>query len=367
MSLPNTGSLTAIATAWLIVAAGFATGCGKAGPPVPPEPRGPFPPTAVAARQIGGTGSICFTVPDPRGSKSSQMLARAEVLRVTYGPGLQVPRDPQAFRVRSQEVAVLPGEGLRPGARACVTDPNVAFLEGGPEGWTVRYAVRVRDRRGRPSSLIAAADLVAVRPPVPPRVTRAEMTGDGILLQWDSPEGGEDLRYLVYRAEGDQPIPESAMTVTPLERPEFLDESVVPGKAYRYVVRIQAASGPPYRESDSSTPAVVQATDRFPPARPTGLVAVQERLAVRLFWNPNAERDLAGYRIERRRPGGPWETVSILPEPLYLDAAVMAGDVWEYRVIALDRADPPNESEPSESALLEVAEDPGPTGSGASR
>lgn len=336
-----------------------AAACGKAGPPVPPEPRGPFPPTQVAARQIGEQASVCFTVPDPRGSRPNQKLARAEFLRVTYAPGLQVPRDPQAFRVRSQEIGVVDGQQLVPGARACVDDETLPALEGGPEGWTLRYAVRVRDQHGRPSSLVAAPDLPGVRPVPPPRITRAEMTGDGVLLQWEPPEGRSGGRYLVYRAEDDQPIPEAPRNVTPLERPEFLDESVTTGNSYRYVVREQAASGSPYRESESSGAVVVRATDRFPPARPTGLVAVQEGEAVRLFWNPNGERDLAAYRVERRPRGGDWTQLAVVPEPIYLDGTVAAGDVWEYRILALDRAVPPNESEPSDSVRVEVAIDPG--------
>ena len=73
----------------MAAAAGLAlalAACGKSGAPVPPEPRGPLPPTSVRARQIGGTAMICFTVPQPRGGKPKQALGASEVLRVTYAP-----------------------------------------------------------------------------------------------------------------------------------------------------------------------------------------------------------------------------------------------------------------------------------------
>ena len=99
---------------------------------------------------------------------------------------------------------------------------------------------------------------------------------------------------------------------------------------------------------------------RFAPAAPDGLVAVQEGEAVRLFWNPNAERDLGGYRVYRKTGDGAWTTLD--PDPVgqaqYLDRALSPGDAVSYRVTAIDRADPPNESEPSEPAGLTVAEDP---------
>lgn len=338
--------------------------CGKAGAPVPPEPRGPLPPTQVHARQTGDTAVICFTVPQPRGAKPKQTVAVSEVLRVTYAPGLQVPRDPQAFRVRSQPIAAPQGEGLVPGRRICVLDSDLHSLEGGPAGWTLRYAVRLRDRAGRPSALIAAPDLVAVLPPDRPRGVRAEMTADGVVLRWEPPRQVSEPRYRIYRAEGDGPIPEEPLTESAVDRPEFLDDTASPGVAYRYQVRVEAVPGVPVRESAPSEEATVVATDRFPPASPTGLVAVQEGAAVRLFWNPNAERDLAGYRLERRGPDGDWAVIATAREPLHLDSAVVAGERWEYRVRAFDRADPPNESEPSQGVQVDVVEDPASGGGG---
>lgn len=335
-----------------------AIACGKAGPPQPPVPRGPLPPATVTVRQTGETAVVCFTVPDPRGAKPNQVLAASEVLRVTYAPGLQVPRDPQAFRVRSQTIGTPGPEDLVPGRRLCVTDPGLPALEGGPAGWTLRYAVRLRDRGGRPSSLIAAPDLVAVASPSPPVNVRAEMTSDGAVLRWDAVAEPPDAQYLVYRAEGSEPIPETPLTAQSIARLEFLDEAPVPGKTYRYAVRVEALPGLPVRESASSAEVQVVATDLFAPERPSGLVAVQERGAVRLFWNPNTERDLAGYRLERRRPGGAWEIRGRPVEPLFLDDAVVPGDRWEYRVVAIDRADPPNASEPSEGTTVDVVEDP---------
>lgn len=335
-----------------------AVACGKSGPPVPPVPRGPLPPSQVTVRQTGEAARVCFTVPEPRGAKPNQVLAGSEVLRVTYAPGLQVPRDPQAFRVRSQTIGAPGAEELVPGRRVCVNDTGLPALEGGPAGWTLRYAVRLRDRAGRPSSLIAAPDLIAVAPPAPPAGVRAEMTADGTVLRWDAVADPPDAHYLVYRAEGSEPFPEAPLTAPSIARLEYLDEAALPGKAYRYAVRVEAVPGLPVREGGSSAEVAVVATDRFAPERPSGLVVVQERAAVRLFWNPNTERDLAGYRVERRRPEGPWAAVGTAVEPLFLDAEVVPGDRWEYRVVAFDRADPSNASEPSQATTVDVVEDP---------
>jgi hypothetical protein len=83
-------------------------------------------------------------------------------------------------------------------------------------------------------------------------------------------------------------------------------------------------------------------------------------MAVRLFWNPSSERDLAGYRIYRRI--GEDEFASIGPDlvgqPFYLDTAVEPGQHLSYRITAVDRAEIPNESGPSESFDLVVVEEP---------
>jgi hypothetical protein len=106
------------------------------------------------------------------------------------------------------------------------------------------------------------------------------------------------------------------------------------------------------------------AADLFAPAAPRGLVAVQEGVAVRLFWDPSSERDLRGYRVYRQPVEGEatadWTPVG--PDPvegaLFLDDDVRVGQRWFYRVTAIDRATPPNESLPSEPIEIELLVEP---------
>src|SRR5262249_3491720 len=132
------------------------------------------------------------------------------------------------------------------------------------------------------------------------------------------------------------------------------------GKLYRYVVRAVAAEGPPFRESASSNAVVVDASDKFPPLPPTGLVAVQEGNAVRLLWNPGPENDLDGYRVYRQIGDAPYSRVGgeIVRQPSYLDPGVTPGMLVRYRVTAIDRAIVPNESDPSAVAELRVVAEP---------
>jgi hypothetical protein len=343
----------------LTVAAG--AGCGKKGVPRPPEPRGPLPPRAVETRQIGPALIAAFDAPEPRGPKPAEAPTRAELIRVGYPPGVEAPADPDAFRRRGVVVALMEGSPLTSGARLTLADPTWQQLSGGGVGWTLRYGIRVRDRRGRPSPLVVAPDLVPVETPPRPQELSAEPTSDGIRLVWARPATEGTFRYDVYRAGESETFGERPLNGQPLTSLEYLDGSVEIGKTYRYEVRTVIGDPPPYRESAGGGPVTLVAEDRFAPAVPTGLVAVQEGAAVRLFWDPGTERDVSGYRVYRRVQSSSWERIGPNPviEPLFLDAAVSPGQRLTYRVTAVDRSTPPNESPPSETVELVVAEEAG--------
>jgi hypothetical protein len=185
-------------------------------------------------------------------------------------------------------------------------------------------------------------------------------TADGMRLEWAPPRSDAEDAYNVYRALAAEPWPEQPLNSEPLSAAEYLDTKVVTGERYSYTIRVVLETGAPSREGESGVVRGVLAEDRFPPAPPDGLVAVQEGMAVRLFWNPNAERDLAGYRIDRRVEGENWRHIG--PERVdqssFLDPDVRVGQRLAYRVSALDRVDPPNESAPSAAVDLEVVEEP---------
>ena len=349
-------------TALLLTWAAFPLACGKVGPLQPPAPRGPLPPAAVEARQVGDRVEVALTVPQARGHDPSQTVQRTELLRVAYPSGRTPPLEPDALRVRGHVVASREDEKAKPGDRIVLADPSVSQLADGGIGWTLRYGVRVRDRRGRPSPLVVAKDLTTV-PPVPaPRALSGQASADGVRLTWEAPpDASPSATYNVYRGPVDGRLSERPLNVQPLSSRDELDAGVEAGKSYRYVVRAVAADGPPYRESASSNEAVVDASDRFPPAAPSGLVAVQEGSGVRLLWNPGSETDLEGYRVYRKLGEGAFERIGgdIVRQPSFLDAGVAPGSVATYRVTAIDRTVPPNESATSAEVELRVVADPG--------
>jgi len=339
-----------------VLVAGTLVACGKKGPPLPPEPRGPHMPSTVAVRQVGEFPTVVFRMPQTRGSKPGQQISRVELLRVLYTTENPPPPEADAFRRRGELVNVEVSEQFTPGDVLALTDESVTEISERAIGATLRYAVRALDRRGRPSAWVAAPDLVLLAAAAPPVGLVAEPTAAGVRLTWN---GDSESGYNLYRSNADGRAP-AAVNDQPIRAAEYLDEDVTIGNRYTYFVRGVLADGRPRRETSDSVHAAVSAVDRFPPSSPSGLVAVQEGPAVRLFWDPNPERDVTGYRVSRSVDGGPFVPLESAPpvRPLYLDADVAAGQRLRYRVAAVDGADPPNESEPAESDPLTLIDEP---------
>jgi hypothetical protein len=346
--------------AGVLVLALLAHGCGKRGSPRPPLPRGPHPPGAVSARQIGRRALVGFEVPRAKGPKPSQQPVRAELLRVTYRPGLQPEADPDAFRRRGDLVGQVVSDELLAETRLFLEDLQLAELPDGGEDWTLRYAVRIRDRRGRPSPLVMVEDLQLLESASAPQGLAVEPTADGVRLVWQPPAGGGPYAYNVYRSQREAPWPEAPLNPQPLAAAEYLDAGVTTGGVYTYTVRVALSAEKPYREGEPSETREIVAEDRFAPEPPQSVVAVQEGRAVRLFWDPGPERDLAGYRVQRSVDGGPWERIGpgLIETPSYLDGDVEIGRRVSYRVLAIDRVEPPNASEPSTAVEIELVSEP---------
>jgi hypothetical protein len=345
----------------LAVVAGLAVACGKKGPPLPPPLRGPHNPLSISVRQIGEFPHLVFELPSPRGAKPAQDMSRVELIRVVYDSEAAPPPDADAFRRRGELVRVEHADPFTPGAVLALSDPTIVTLDGRGEGKMLRYAVRVLDRRGRPSAWVAAPDLVLLAAGDAPADLSAEPTGAGVRLVWS---GEAESGYNLYRSTDDGT--QIAVNDQPIRATEYLDEDIQIGRHYTYRVRALLAEGRPRRESADSPAAIVTAIDRFPPQPPRGLVAVQEGIGVRLFWDPSPERDVTGYRIFRSLDG--MDFVRIGPDPLerplYLDSTVRPGQRVRYRVTAVDGAQPPNESGHAETAPLTLIDEPVPAEDG---
>ncbi len=154
-----------------------------------------------------------------------------------------------------------------------------------------------------------------------------------------TPSGGP-----VPPAGREMPVPLNAQ---PVASPGFEDPHVEFGEERCYVVRAITQEGAMTAESDASPPTCVTPVDTFPPAAPRSLAAVASPGVISLIWEPNSDKDLAGYLVFRGEAGGAaLERVTRDPihETTYRDTTVTPGVRYVYAVRAVDKATPPNVS-----------------------
>ena len=158
--------------------------------------------------------------------------------------------------------------------------------------------------------------------------------------------------YNVY----DATIPAASVRLTqdPLNALRFSDSRIVWGEKRCYVVVAAETVGGATIESEAPPATCETLVDTFPPAVPKGINAIATEGAINLIWEPNAEKDLAGYIVLRGvEPAETLEPVTAAPiaEPSFKDA-VQPGIAYVYAVRAVDKAG--NASGPS-TRVVETA------------
>jgi hypothetical protein len=160
----------------------------------------------------------------------------------------------------------------------------------------------------------------------------------------------EPTTYHVYEVppgEADAPADAYAITVpAPLTpAPLAVTEHVLAGVTFgtercvavRPVDRIFGTDviGPP------SPKTCVTFKDSFPPVAPKSLAVIALAGVINLIWDPNTEKDLAGYHVLRgEAPGDTLQAITTQPvaAATYRDETVKPGTRYVYAVVAVDRA-----------------------------
>ena len=230
--------------------------------------------------------------------------------------------------------------------------------------------MQVVDERGERSPLSVPLEILLAPPPMAPVGLRVETAEGEVRLSWESggPEKTADL-YNVYRrpkAQAEEPL--APLNAAPLSERVFVDTTFQYGETYRYSVRSLLQPPPPLRESVSSAETEVRPLDVYAPKAPTSLAAAAEGRAIKLYWFPNSEPDLRGYRVYRGEGQGEFRVLGEVDaaETSFADATAARGVRYHYAVTAVDGATPPNESarseEVSESLPADAAGPPGAMG-----
>ena len=147
-----------------------------------------------------------------------------------------------------------------------------------------------------------------------------------------------EIAYNVYDvSDADKAV---KLTSAPVTAAKYEDTRLDWGAKRCYVVRAAERIAGAVVESDPSTPACETLTDTFPPAAPKALGAIASEGAINLIWEPNTEKDLAGYLVLRGTAGSA-TLQPITPMPIQETSfrdGVPPGVTYIYAVKAVDRA-----------------------------
>ncbi len=204
----------------------------------------------------------------------------------------------------------------------------------------------VRTIKGDETSMISnRVTLVPIEPPSPPRNLQVRPTADGIELTWEAES--DALGFEVFRRDARVRGYDGMSLRLDGTKRQLLDPTARFGERYIYTVRTIAGVAP-LIYSDEAGEREVEYEDRFAPPLPQNLVALAERAAIRLRWQPSTAEDVAGYVIYRREPGRDFHRLT--GEPVtgaeYFDRGLSSGLTYAYRLQVIDLEG--NESELSE-------------------
>ena len=331
-------------------------GCGLPSAPQPPSLKLPQPLTDLTALRRGDEVLLHWTMPK----------------RTTDNVMLKGPQQAQICRrIENGPCEKAGNQAFELEARAEFVDHLPAALAGGPPK-LLTYTVDLVNHAGHsagPSNPAFTAGGSA-----PPQVQGLSATAqpDGIVLRWHA-AGGDQLlrihRVLVptpgapktSQIAGSPAPPEQTLEVTGADQGQALDRDAALDHTYRYsaerVERLTLAGNSFEVLSTPSETVTINARDVFPPATPRGLQAVAdpEAHAIDLSWEPNTERDIAGYIIYRRDAASSTPPVRVSPPeeaaPSFRDLSAIPGHRYAYSVSAvdLDGNESPRSSETEES------------------
>lgn len=216
------------------------------------------------------------------------------------------------------------------------------------------YEVVSVNRRGDPGAPSNPVTVYWDHPPQAPGMVATERGDKRVELSWNAVEGATG--YNVYRrTEAEKEFPLSPLNREPLAVTQYTDLSVQNDVKYIYSVRSVKRAVKTDVEGKGSPDIPATPAKLTPPSAPAGLTAIPVKEGMELNWKSNAEPDLLGYYVYRRKSGE--EEVKKLNESpvtkaAYLDTDVVLGQEYEYAVTAVDNSPRRNESPRSEEVRV---------------
>jgi hypothetical protein len=340
-------------------------GCATIGPPQPPSLELPKPPIDLRATRKGDKVLLAWTVPAKTMDRQAvRYLGKTRICR-GIDPALNECGSPVGEAAPNASSVAANKSGPRKVA-ATYTDLLPASLETNMPTSYATYAIEALNTSGRGAGLSNQVRVPLARTLPPPPDLRAQVTAQGVVLDWRSaivafsdPTPVAYVYRVSRRTQNGKPAPVGDVAVLGKTDLSLIDANIEWEQTYYY--HVEAVTVIPRDdkakteiEGEDSPEVKVLAHDVFSPAVPAGLQAVfsgpGQKAFIDLIWAPVTDVDLAGYNIYRHEAGAASVRVNsdLSRTPAYRDTDVISGKSYLYSISAVDLRG--NESARSEEA-----------------
>jgi hypothetical protein len=332
------------AAALLMAALLGIAGCGTPGAPLPPSLHLPDRVADLSATRTGNQVSLTWTMP----KRTTDRILLKDDISVSI-----------CWSENNSHCVAAGEKSFAPVAAASFLAalPD-ALAAGAPR--PVSYFVELKNRRGKSAGLSNAAMVLAGQAPALVTGLAAEVRKQGVVLRWSAADSQESIRLkrtllnppATKPKEGPLAPPEEPVTLDLRVEHDggvAIDKEIRFGQSYQYQAQRIASVASEGKTlelmGELSPPLRVVAEDVFPPSVPAGLAAVATGAtggvpaSIDLSWQPDAESDVAGYRVYRREGQSAWRRVSgdqAVVGPAFHDTEVQPGHAYSYAVTAVD-------------------------------
>jgi len=322
--------------------------CGKRGVPLPPRERVEQH-AEIAAFQRGNQVVLSWKMPARNASPGSVLhIASADIFRLAEPLNSPLTLTEDEFASRSTIIASMPLTDLDFGLKTISYRDTLEFA-GQPV--RLRYAIRFVNASGQRT---AFSNFFILEPTAhvanAPASLSTVVSQEAVTLNWTAPAQNVDastppnvIGYNVYRSPSAREAGK-LLNTAPIISTSFADQTFEFGKEYFYFVRaVSSGTGGEPIESIESPIVNVKPVDTFAPAAPSPVTIAATPTTISLFFPPNAEPDVAGYRIYRsadpNRSKPEWEqlTKEVQKANTFIDNRVESGKTYYYYVTATDK------------------------------
>jgi hypothetical protein len=324
------------------------SGCAKKAPPVPWDTIVPKRIVDLVATPREGRLLLEWAIPKENTDKSP--LTDLVEFKILRSEGVLVGDECKGCGEKPKVVheIKLAKEDVVPGKKMAI------FFEDQEPRRVYVYEVVSVNHRGDPSAPSNPVTVYWDHPPQAPGMATTERGDKRVELSWNPVEGATG--YNVYRRiEGEKEFPVGPLNREPLTVTQYTDLNVKNDIKYIYSVRSVKRVVKTDVEGKGSPGIPATPIKLTPPSAPVGLSAIPLKEGIELTWRKNAEPDLLGYYVYRRKSGE--EEFKRLDESpvtkeMYLDTDAVLEQEYEYAVTAVDNSPRRNESSRSEEVKV---------------